>query len=349
MRCASSVILTAINTLRNPDGIEKNWSYPIEYVSIFNRHGLQTAKLREVQLLKSVIGQVASLIIVPIAIVETISYTALTVVSLVFYRYTHMPYAFSMSLLKSSSFTIVWVFSKIEYYWLISIGEGPLDWFQSNQARQHRLVFLLVINAIIATTSFFFGKHMLRNEPTHESFAREKINPSWFFRDEDKVEIIRQYLPSATENFIQHCLRNGIIWRGLMRSINILPSELENHLRNLDRRYRRGPVIAAVLNEDEEQDDENYMYICAIKLEPLIDPVQDPTATGTNPVLYEREAIIRWLGTHSISPFTRHPLISSELLEIDQMLSEVRAGIKEQQERIARKREERRANRVEIA
>lgn len=128
-----------------------------------------------------------------------------------------------------------------------------------------------------------------------------------------------------------------------------MPSELENHLRNLDRRYRRGPVIAAVLNEDEEQNDENYMYICAIKLEPLIDPVQDPTATGTNPVLYEREAIIRWLGTNSISPFTRHPLISSELLEIDQMLSEVRAGIKEQQERIARKREERRANRVEIA
>lgn len=156
MRCASSVILTAINTLRNPDGIEKNWSYPIEYASIFNRHALQTAKLREVQLLKSVIGQVASLIIVPIAIVETISYTALTAISLVFYLYTHMPYRFSMNLLKSSSFTIVWVFSKIEYYWLISIREGPLDWFQSNQARQHRLVFLLVINAIIATTSFFW-------------------------------------------------------------------------------------------------------------------------------------------------------------------------------------------------
>lgn len=340
MRCASSLILTVINTFRNPDGGEKNWSYPIDYVSIFNRHGSQTTKLLEVQLVKAVIGQAASLAVVPIAVIETIAYTALTAVSLVFYCYTHTPYAFSMSLLKSSSFTIAWVFSKIEYYSLISIREGPVDWARSNQERQRRLVVLLVINAVIATTSFFFGVHMLQNEPTHESFARRKISPSWFFRDEDKVEIIRQFLPSATDGFIQHCIRNDIIWGDLMRLLNISPSRLENHLRNLDQRYRGEPVITAALDENEEWDDENYTYVCAITLEPLIDPVQDPTATGTNPVLYEREAIVQWLSTKSISPFTRQPLSVSELLEIDERLpeTEVRAGIKEQQERIARKR-----------
>jgi hypothetical protein len=61
MRCASSLILTGINTLRNPEGRERNWSCPIVYVSIFNRHGLKTAKLREIQLVKAVIGQAASL------------------------------------------------------------------------------------------------------------------------------------------------------------------------------------------------------------------------------------------------------------------------------------------------
>ncbi|MEK7340510.1 MAG: hypothetical protein AABZ92_07370, partial [Verrucomicrobiota bacterium] len=153
MRCASSLILTVINTSRNPDGGEKNWSYPIEYVSLFNRHGSQTAKLLEVQLIKAVIGQAAALVIVaPIAVVETIAYTALTAVSLVFYCYTHIPYTFSMSLLKSSSFTIVWVFSKIEYYWLIDIRNDPLYWFRSNQERQRRIVILLVANAVIATT-----------------------------------------------------------------------------------------------------------------------------------------------------------------------------------------------------
>ncbi len=345
MRCASSLILTVINTSRNPDGEEKNWSYPIEYVSLFNRHGSQTAELLEVQLIKAVIGQAAALVIVaPIAVVETIAYTALTAVSLVFYCYTHIPYTFSMSLLKSSYFTIVWVFSKIEYYWLIDIRNDPLYWFRSNQERQRRIVILLVANAVIATTSFFFGKHMLRNEPTHESFARQKISPSWFFRDEDKIEIIRQCLPSATDDFIQHCIRNDTIWEGLMRLLNISPSQLENHPRNLDQRYRRGPVTTVALDENGEQDDENYTYICTITLAPLIDPVQDPT-TGTNPVLYEREAIVRWLSTNAISPYTRLSLSISELLEIDQMLPEVRAGIREQQEKIAR----RRANRAEIA
>lgn len=346
MRCASSVILSGINTLRNPDGWEGNWSYPIEYASIFNRYRSQTAKLREVQLIKAVVGQVASLSIVPIAVVETIAYTALTVVSLVFYRYTHMPYAFSMSLLKSSSFVIVWVFSKIEYYWLLDIREGPFDWLRPNQERQARLAILLVINAVIATTSFFLGKHMLRNEPTHESFARQKISPSWFFREEDKVEIIRQYLPNATDPFIQHCIRDDAIWGDLMRLLNSSPSRLENYLRNLDQRYRGEPIIPVATEEDE--DNEIYIYTCAITFEPLVDPVQDPTATGTNPVLYEREAIRRWLRTNSISPYTRHPLRVSALLEIDQMSPETRAGIREQQERIARKREERRAAR-EIA
>ncbi|MEK7340102.1 MAG: hypothetical protein AABZ92_05255, partial [Verrucomicrobiota bacterium] len=62
-------------------------------------------------------------------------------------------------------------------------------------------------------------------------------------------------------------------------------------------------------------------------------------------VLYEREAIVRWLSTNAISPYTRLSLSISELLEIDQMLPEVRAGIREQQEKIAR----RRVNRAEIA
>ena len=343
MRCASSVILTVINTLRNPDGREKNWSYPIEYVSIFNRRGSQTAKLREVQFLKAVIGQVAALTIVPIAVVETIAYTALIAISLVFYRYTHAPYTFSMNLLKSSSFTIFWVFSKIEFDWLINVREDPLDWLLSDQNRRVKLGILLIINAVIATASFFFGKHMLCNEPTYESFARQKINPSWFFREEDKVEIIRQCLPNATDGFIQHCIQNDIIWRDLMRLLNLSPGQLKNYLRALDLRHRGEPVFAVVLDEDEEQDDEDYTYICAIGLGPLIDPVQDSTAAGINPVLYERETITQWLHTNSISPCTRRPLDFSKLKEIDEMLPEVQAGIREQQERIARRREARRA------
>lgn len=335
MRCASSVILSGINALRNPNGWEENWSYPIEYASIFNRHRSQTAKLREVQLIKGVIGQVASLTIVPIAVVETVAYTALTAVSLVFYRYTHVPYTFSMSLLRSSSFTIVWVFSKIEYYWLLDIREGPLDWLRPNQERQRRLAILLAINAAIATTSFFLGKHMLRNEPTHESFARQRISPSWFFREEDKIEIIRQCLPNAADSFIQHCIRNDTIWRDLMRLLNISPNQLKNHLRSLDQRYRGEPIIPATT---DDENNEIYTYICAITLAPLVDPVQDPTAMGTDPVLYEREAIERWLRTNSISPYTRHALTISELWEIDQMSPETQTGIREQQEEIARKR-----------
>ena len=126
-----------------------------------------------------------------------------------------------------------------------------------------------------------------------------------------------------------------------MRLLDTSPSQLENYLRNLDRRYRKGPIITAALDANEELDDENYTYTCAISLEPLVDPVQDPTATGINPVLYERRAIVRWLSENAISPYTRHQLGISELLEIDRMLPEVQAGIREQQERIARRREER--------
>lgn len=181
MRCASSIILSGINTLRNPDGWERNWSDSIEYASIFNRYRSQTAKLREVQFIKSVVGQVASLVIVPIAIVETIAYTVLTVISLVFYRYTHKPYTFSMNLLKSSSFLIIWVFSKIEYCWLISIREEPLGWLRSNRERQRRLAILLVINAVIATTSFFLGSICSATSPLMNHLLGKGSAPIGFF------------------------------------------------------------------------------------------------------------------------------------------------------------------------
>lgn len=61
---------------------------------------------------------------------------------------------------------------------------------------------------------------------------------------------------------------------------HLSPSQLENYLKNLDQRYRGEPVINAALDEDE--DNEDYTYICLIRLTPVIDPVQDPTTTGTS-------------------------------------------------------------------
>jgi len=118
---------------------------------------------------------------------------------------------------------------------------------------------------------------------------------------------------------------------GAMRLLNISPRQLENYLINLDQRYRGEPIIPVASDEDE--DNEDYTYICTIGLTPLEDPVQDPT-TGTKLVLYERKAIVQWLRTNSISPYNRCPLRVSALLEIDQMSPETRAGVREQQERI---------------
>ena len=89
-----------------------------------------------------------------------------------------------------------------------------------------------------------------------------------------------------------------------MRVLDILPSRLENYLRNLDQRYKEEAIIPVASNDDE--DNEDYTYICTIGLMPLVDPVQDLT-TGTNLVLYEREIIVRWLSINSTSPYNRRP------------------------------------------
>lgn len=56
--------------------------------------------------------------------------------------------------------------------------------------------------------------------------------------------------------------------------LNLSPSQLENCLRNLDQRYRKEAIIPVASDDDE--DNEDYTYICTIGLMSLVDPVQDP-------------------------------------------------------------------------
>ncbi|MGL5626550.1 MAG: U-box domain-containing protein [Candidatus Rhabdochlamydia sp.] len=56
-------------------------------------------------------------------------------------------------------------------------------------------------------------------------------------------------------------------------------------------------------------------YICSITLEPIRDPVQDPTtASCENPTLYEKSAITRWLEIRGKSPVTQKELTLDRLI-----------------------------------
>lgn len=56
-------------------------------------------------------------------------------------------------------------------------------------------------------------------------------------------------------------------------------------------------------------------FVCAITLLPIRDPVRDPTAPPHVKVLYERDAILRWLQINNSSPYTRQELAPDQLIE----------------------------------
>ncbi|MGL4539603.1 MAG: U-box domain-containing protein [Candidatus Rhabdochlamydia sp.] len=56
-------------------------------------------------------------------------------------------------------------------------------------------------------------------------------------------------------------------------------------------------------------------YICSITLQPIRDPVQDPTTESCeNPILYERTAIKNWLEIRGKSPVTQKELTLDSLI-----------------------------------
>ena len=59
--------------------------------------------------------------------------------------------------------------------------------------------------------------------------------------------------------------------------------------------------------------------VCAITLNPMVDPVIDPEGNT-----YGRAAIMRWLSENNASPITRNPLYSDQLVS-NRALREVTA------------------------
>ena len=89
-------------------------------------------------------------------------------------------------------------------------------------------------------------------------------------------------------------------------------------------------TIPLQLHEDQTL----TQYICAINTMPIRDPVQDPTAKGTNPVLYERKSIIKWLKDNNTSPITRDPLQISQLIERTDIKNTIEGRLKFHQDKL---------------
>lgn len=87
------------------------------------------------------------------------------------------------------------------------------------------------------------------------------------------------------------------------------------------------PRIPQVLHQDTLF----QQFVCPITLEPIRDPVKDPTNGIT---LYERGAILNWLQINQVSPITKQPLSPHQLLPalaakmlIDNRLEHHRQGL----------------------
>lgn len=94
-RCASSQLMTALLTWRNPHGSEEKW---IE-------HNIGNIWKHRAKVLTTEAGL---FVLTATSIVETIALSALSLLSLTCYLYSDKPYKFFAKLLESSSFTVLW-------------------------------------------------------------------------------------------------------------------------------------------------------------------------------------------------------------------------------------------------
>lgn len=330
MVCISSLALERVNIWRNPQGREENWSESLRYVSLFSPVRDKSAKYREVQLIKATIGQCASFIILQLAVIETVAYAALSVISLVFLTYNDTPYAISRKLLSSSFFTIVWVFSKLQFTCL------PPN-FREQRALSR------VISIIKAVNSFFLGR-VFQNEPTHESFARKKYIPRWFFRREDREAIIQKINPDLSKEWIRNYLadernldylrsveHDPILLKDVFLQVRFLKALQQQHA-NQDEQYTNQST--AVIDNRAHED--KRIYQCAIGFDLLNEntAVQDPTSVdGENPTFYNLPNIEEWLKRSPTSPVTRGELYLNGLIHFAEMKPEHQEGIRKAQQR----------------
>lgn len=131
------------------------------------------------------------------ASIETVVYVVLTALSFPLYLGNNKPH-FSLELLKSSSFTMLWAI------WEIYRG------------------CYITINPLI-------------DAPTRESFARKQLEPlaPCLLRRQDRAEIIKQMLPHSSKNFIDFCIKDDI-WIHLRHNIFNLNHVLSALCRDLD-------------------------------------------------------------------------------------------------------------------
>lgn len=101
-RCASSHMMTALLTWRNPHGDEERWIS--ENVSIPNK-GIHAAKV--------IAAEVGLSLVLLIAMVETAVYFTFVLISLMVYPLTDRPLSFSVKLIQSSSFTSKWALADL--------------------------------------------------------------------------------------------------------------------------------------------------------------------------------------------------------------------------------------------
>lgn len=104
-RCASSQLMTSLLAWRNPQGSEENW--------ILRPQNIENRWEHRGKVISAEVG--LGLLIITSA-VETVAYSALTLISLVSYPVTDRPCKFFAKLLQSSSFTIVWGLSDAILY-----------------------------------------------------------------------------------------------------------------------------------------------------------------------------------------------------------------------------------------
>lgn len=102
MQCLTSHMMTKLILWRNPKGKEANW--------IFQR----MPSSRRPILLKLLCTQIAFASLTIVALVETIAYSILTFFTLPFnYITVKRPLQFSLKLLQSSSFSVLWSLSNL--------------------------------------------------------------------------------------------------------------------------------------------------------------------------------------------------------------------------------------------
>ena len=68
-----------------------------------------------------------------------------------------------------------------------------------------------------------------------------------------------------------------------------------------------GSVMRNHIPEELRSDPLFQRVVCAITTEPIRDPVVDPTVPAQD-IVYEKNALIRWLKSNPTSPYTRLPL-----------------------------------------